>query len=464
MVGAKRIWTFGALAVAVVLVATACRPGWGQGHGGPGAPPDSRGNGFVSAAWMRARQDDYLRFATAHLSPGSATNIINNAERARRDPRFHFDATAVTPATLGDSFNRIDGFVDTSDFDLLYLMNLYFGYGTQLTPDVRNAIASRIVAFKYWYTDPQPAGIVDQRYYWTENHAMLYHVEEYLAGQAYPTTIFGNDGKTGAEHRARAAGLIDQWLTEKARFGFTEWHSDVYYQKTADALLTFVEFANDPARVERASGILDLLLFDLALHVQKGNNGATHGRSYMKDKSVAEDEDVFGMAKLLFDDTSLPYTSDGDAGATLFARARRYRMPAVLLRVARSPATTVDRERMGVPLDPHAPVTPNPVAPYGYAFDDPANIPFWWERGALHRVAGRPDDDRRAGEVQPLPIGLLLAVQAAGGHRGRRSERRAQPRAVARVADLVRPPERGEHDHVPEPERHALHRAVLAPG
>ncbi len=129
--------------------------------------------------------------------------------------------------------------------------------------------------------------------------------------------------------------------------------------------------------------VLDLLLFDLGLHLQKGNSGATRGRSYMKDKSVAEDQDVFGMAKLLFDDTSLPYQSGGDAGATLFARAHRYRLPAVLLRVARSHATSVDRERMGVPIDPHAPVTANPVAPYGYTFDDPANIPFWWERGAL---------------------------------------------------------------------------------
>src|SRR5262249_28747949 len=67
----------------------------------------------------------------------------------------------------------------------------------------------------------------------------------------------------------------------------------------------------------------------------------------------------------------------------LFARARRYHMPAVLLRVARSNATTVDKERMGVPLDPSAPITPNPVAPYGYSFDDPKNVPFWWERGAL---------------------------------------------------------------------------------
>ncbi len=51
--------------------------------------------------------------------------------------------------------------------------------------------------------------------------------------------------------------------------------------------------------------VLDLLLFDIALHIQKGNDGATHGRSYMKDKSVATDQDIFNLSKLLFDDTAL---------------------------------------------------------------------------------------------------------------------------------------------------------------
>src|SRR5207237_1314183 len=64
-------------------------------------------------------------------------------------------------------------------------------------------------------------------------------------------------------------------------------------------------------------------------------------------------------------------------------RAQRYRLPAVIERVARSRATTVDEERMSVPLDPSAPVVAHPAAPYGYAFDDPKNVPFWWERGAL---------------------------------------------------------------------------------
>jgi hypothetical protein len=385
--GGKRIGAIGALTLAVMMTATACMPvgsrsPWRDG-GGHHDPHHADDRGFVPRSWMRARQDDYLRFATAQLAPGSVTNVINHAERARRDRSFRFDATAVTPETFAPSFDKIDNFVDTADFDLLYLMNLYFGNGDQLTPELRSAIESRIIGFKYWYTDPQPAGVVDNRYYWTENHALLFHVEEYLAGQAFPETSFGNDGKAGTEHRARAGSLIDTWLTEKARFGFTEWHSDVYYQKTANALVTFIEFADDPARVERASMVLDLLLFDLGLHLQQGYSGATRGRSYMKDKSVAEDQDVFGLAKLLFDDTTLSYQSNGDAGATLFARARRYQLPAVLLRVARSTATTVDRERMGVPIDPHAPVVANPPAPYGYTFDDPANVPFWWERGAL---------------------------------------------------------------------------------
>ena len=184
-------------------------------------------------------------------------------------------------------------------------MNLWYGNRDQLTPELRSATEAHL-RFKYWYTDPQPAGVVDNRYYWSENHRLLYHADEYLAGQAFPdddvlaTTARPAPGTETAPH-----GFIDKWLTEKARYGFTEWHSDVYYQKTFDALLTFVEFADDPARVERASMVLDLLLFDIALHLQKGNDGATHGRSYMKDKSVAADQDIFDLSKLLFDDTTL---------------------------------------------------------------------------------------------------------------------------------------------------------------
>ena len=134
--------------------------------------------------------------------------------------------------------------------------------------------------------------------------------------------MFSSDGHTGAWHRDRANGFIDKWLTEKAKYGFSEWHSDVYYQKTFDALITVVEWVDDPTIVRRASMLLDLLLFDMAMKNQKGNFGATHGRSYMKDKSIATDQDVFNLNKLLFDDTTIQYTSTGDAGAHELLRGR----------------------------------------------------------------------------------------------------------------------------------------------
>lgn len=366
----------GAVAIVAAVLASGCVT---LVRNTPKPDPD----GFVPIAHARARQDEFLRFATRSVSPTSITNAIAHAEASRRFDDHEFDSSAYTPASFASAFDKIDNFVDTADFDLLYLMNLWFGYRDLLDEDLREAIEARMVAFKYWYTDPQPAGVIDQRYYWSENHRLLFHVEEYLAGQAFPTATFTNDGKTGAEHRQRAEGLIDGWLTEKARFGFTEWHSDVYYQKTAVALLTLIEWADDPALVERATGILDLLLFDIALHLQQGYLGGSRGRSYMKDKSVAHDQDVFGLAKLLFDDTLLPYVSAGDPGAVLFSRAQRYRLPAVLTRVAHSNDTFVDRERMGVPLDGRAPITPDPEAPYGYDFDDPANVPFWWEKATM---------------------------------------------------------------------------------
>jgi hypothetical protein len=205
--GGKRIGALGALVLAVVMTAGACRPVWSGGPSGHGDPPGQDQDGFVPRSWMQERQDDYLRFATGQFSPGSVTNVINHAERARRDPSFHFDAAAVTPATFAASFDKIDNFVDTADFDLAYLMNLWFGYRDQLTPELNHAIEQRIVAFKYWYTDPQPAGIVDNRYYWTENHAMLYHVEEYLAGQAFPETTFSNDGSGPSTARVPVSSI-----------------------------------------------------------------------------------------------------------------------------------------------------------------------------------------------------------------------------------------------------------------
>lgn len=340
------------------------------------------GDGYADAAWFRGRQDDYLAFATTELDPGSITNVVAHAERAARDPEFTWDTEAVTPESLAEPLESIRTWKDTSDFSALYLVNLLLGYSDQLPEATVAEVTDALLGFEYWYTEPTPEDVVDEKYYWSENHRIIFHTLEYLFGQAHPDEVFTNDGRTGAEHRDEARERILGWLEEKAALGFTEWHSDVYYQKDVTPLLTLVEFADDPEIATRAAMVLDLFLFDIALHTHKGNMGSTHGRSYAKDKTKATDQDVFNLSKLLFEDTDLPYTSTSDAGATLLARAAKYRLPEVVRRVASSDEPMVDRERMGVDLDPLAEVTATPAPLEGHAFDDPAEVDFWWERGA----------------------------------------------------------------------------------
>ncbi|HEY2997598.1 MAG TPA: hypothetical protein VGJ43_03435 [Acidimicrobiales bacterium] len=371
------------LVVVVGLTAVACRVPGGVSGGPSGGGGLGDGNGYVDARGWHARQDDFLRFATGQLTPTSPTSVLAHLTRADRDPGFAFDGATVTPADFAAVFAKIDAFQDTSDFDMMQLVAIWYGHRGEISPELRAAIEQRFQGFRYWYTDPLPAGVIDQKWFWSENHRIIFHTLEYLAGLAVPRRTFTVTGETGATHADRGRGRVEAWLDEKATWGFSEWHSDVYYQEDIQALTLLTEFGErDVAR--RAAVMLDLFLYDLAVHQVSGNNGVTHGRSYMKDKSRATDEDVFGTMKLLFATSDVPYPSRGDTGAVLLAGATRYRLPEVIRRIATSPETFVDRTHMGAPIDVDEPFTTDPVSAVpGVSYDDPDAIEFWWDRGAL---------------------------------------------------------------------------------
>ena len=97
---------------------------------------------------------------------------------------------------------------------------------------------------------------------------------------------------------------VEAWLDEKATWGFSEWHSDVYYQEDIQALTLLTEHAEPTSPA--GGGHARPVPLRPRVHQVSGNNGVTHGRSYMKDKSRATDQDVFGSAKLLFGTSDVP--------------------------------------------------------------------------------------------------------------------------------------------------------------
>ena len=245
------------------------------------------------------------------------------------------------------------------------------------------AIHQRIVANRYRYDDPLPDERLDNLWFWSENHIIINKVIEYLGGQRYPDDTFSVTGLTGAEHMARAKPDILEWVRERGQLGFFEWHSNVYMLKNITPLHLLAEQADDPELVLAAAMALDLCVLDMAAHTQAGCYTAPRGRTYKKDKLSSLDEDTFGSAKFLFDDTTADYQSETDGGATFLAVGTRYRPPQLLVDIAIDDQESVVRERHGVFLDTNAPLEDAPVAPYGKDFADPANLPFWWSLGGL---------------------------------------------------------------------------------
>lgn len=339
-------------------------------------------DGFVDEAWYRARVDDYLAFATRTYDPGSVPNVLAHVARARRDPDHTWDPATVTLDALAPVLDKLDAWRDTGDFDLLDLTNLWHVARDRLQPELVDAIERRLLGFRYWYTEPRPGDRLDHKWFWSENHRIIFHTLEYLVGRAFPDARFANDGRAGRAHVAHARPLILRWCDERERVGFVEWHSNVYMQKNVDPLLALVEWTDDEEIATRASATLDRCLLDIALHLQRGAYGATHGRSYKKDKNTARHEDTWDLAKLLFDDTRHPYRDPADQGAVGLALSSRYRLPEAIRRIATSDRVAVDRERHGVALDPTAPLDDPPTAPPGVSFDDEEHLAFWWSMGA----------------------------------------------------------------------------------
>ena len=133
-------------------------------------PGASCQDGFVARDVFSDRQAEYLAFATAApLRPGSVLHVMNHLERARRDPSFEVADGAVPADAWDPVFEKLFRLRDTSDFDLLYLLNLLYAHGghSVAPEELWQAADQAVLDFKYWYTDPRPSASSRASRWWT---------------------------------------------------------------------------------------------------------------------------------------------------------------------------------------------------------------------------------------------------------------------------------------------------------
>lgn len=250
-------------------------------------------------------------------------------------------------AAIADRCEFVAARYDTADFRVLVLIKVMLAWGAGLPVEARDEIAATLQNHRYWMDEPGRDGMC----LWSENHQIIAAVTEYLAGQQWPETTFGNSGLTGAEHRAKASARLRQWLDHRFRFGFSEWLSPTYYEEHIAALVVFIDEAEDAELVARATIVLDLLLLDLALHCFPGEEPRflpSAGRCY---DAVKHDPAEARVLPILAEIVGSDAPWEEDRLAALFRLRRNYGIPELVQAIATSRTETTVRASFG--LDSH---------------------------------------------------------------------------------------------------------------
>jgi hypothetical protein len=218
---------------------------------------------------------------------------------------------------------------DCADFTLQTLQRVYLSHGGALRTEDAERIKRTLLGFRYWMDEPGEDGMC----FWSENHQLLFATAEFISGGLFPDEVFKNSGMAGRRHREKARGRILLWLALRWDYGFSEWYSNVYYVEDAAPLANLIEFSGDPEITEKATIILDLLLFDIASQAHRGWFVTASGRLYEANKKSGRGASTNGIAHKAFGLPAEP--PEGHGLDVNFLLLEGYDVPEVLREIAR---------------------------------------------------------------------------------------------------------------------------------
>lgn len=230
---------------------------------------------------------------------------------------------------IAETITGINRRADCSDFYLVGLLGMMHRSmdDPSFPHELKGPLEQCVLNFKYWMDEPGS----DAMCYWSENHQILFHACEILAGQLYPEQIFSNVEQTGQWHREKGGRMALSWLRKRASGGFREWDSNCYFEEDVLALAHLADLAEDTQVRELATIVLDKLLFTMALNSYRGAFGSTHGRTYTPLIKGARLESTAGISRLAWGMGVFNYHI---LGTVSLACAQGYEVPSIIQDIA----------------------------------------------------------------------------------------------------------------------------------
>lgn len=311
-----------------------------------------------------SRKQDFLAFAAAADGGDGRGGFFSQLCRLEL-------GQAIDEAAVRSAVTYVNERHDCSDFTVAGLLRLLYKYGDSplLSSGLKSEIEACLLGFKYWIDEPGK----ELMCFWSENHHIMFHSDQYLAGQLFADQTFTNIDLPGTEHVKRGKSRTLRWIDLKAKTGFFEWDSNVYYDEDMTPLLNLADFAEDEEVRTRAAMILDVMFFDMAVDSFRGTYGTSHGRTYPGAILSGRKEATSGVQKIAWGMGC--FNNPNNMTAVSLATSDGYRVPEVIEQIAQDqPDEIVNRERHSLKASDYARL--------GFRVDDPETAMTLWGSGA----------------------------------------------------------------------------------
>ncbi len=240
--------------------------------------------------------------APAALSDRIAEALDEVSEHSERDTVRAFARLASgrggadTDAMIEEILPSIEDCHDCADFSLVPLIWSRAVWGADIGEATRARIDSAILNYRYWMDEPGN----DVQWYFSENHALLFHTSAYLAGHLLSDATFVRSGRSGREQSRVGAERVRAWLDHFEKWEMAEYNSAPYFPIDLKGLTALAALSPDADIAARAQAGIIRLCEIIARSAHHGMVTAAQGRSYEHTLCAGRSLELSGVARLLW--------------------------------------------------------------------------------------------------------------------------------------------------------------------
>jgi hypothetical protein len=201
-----------------------------------------------------------------------------------------------TEAMIDAALPAIEDCHDCADFILVPLLWSRIAFAGKLSEQCIDCIDRAVLDYRYWMDEPGN----DVQWYFSENHALLFHTAAYLAGHCLPERTFRRSGRTGAQQSEVGAQRVRAWLDHFEKWEMAEFNSAPYFPIDLKGLTALYALAPDRDISERAGRAIIRLIEIVANSAHHGVLTGAQGRSYEHTLRAGRTLELSAIARMLW--------------------------------------------------------------------------------------------------------------------------------------------------------------------